>query len=204
MSRNGILGSSAFERLKQPMSESHLLWNERQLPSRDPKEWRLDAESFAHLDSLYLSCTQTSLPAAAQRKLVDRWCEIIPALNVTSLVLGTKTNQKLVDAAFRLSKLRHLEIGWGAEKSLLGIANCRELTSLKIRSTPALTGLAAITVLDKLEVLAIENVKEARTLNSSRTCSRCGNSGSAARCGRTRRLTVSGQWPGSGSSSRSS
>ena len=147
------------------MSTNNLHWDETHLPSRDPSEWNLKPEMFAHLDSLYLRCTQTSLSDAVQRKLVKIWCEIIPTLNVSSLTLATKTNQQLVDAACSLSKLSHLRIGWGGAKTLEPIANCQHLVSLEIGSTPSLSGLEAVQTLKSLKILKIENVKAAQDLS---------------------------------------
>ena len=147
------------------MSDTHLHWDEPHLTSKAPSDWDLRPEMFSHLDSLYLRCTQTSLPDAAQRKLVKVWCELIPTLNVTSLTLATRTNQQLVNSACQLSNLEHLHIGWGGTKTLEPIANCRNLTSLEIDSTPSLTGLAVLGTLKNLRKLKIENVKDAQDLS---------------------------------------
>ena len=64
------------------MRDTRLHWDETHLASQNPSDWDLRPEMFNHLDSLYLRCTQTSLPDAAQRKLVKVWCELIPTLNV--------------------------------------------------------------------------------------------------------------------------
>jgi hypothetical protein len=147
------------------MTDAHLHWDETHLTSTDPSEWDLRPELFSHLDSLYLRCTQTSLPDVAQRKLVKAWCEIIPTLNVTSLTLATRTNQQLVNAACQLSNLEFLRIGWGGAKTLAPIANCRRLTSLEIGSSPSLEGLSVLKSLKHLRKLKIENVKEAQDLS---------------------------------------
>lgn len=147
------------------MTDTHLHWDETHLNSASPYDWDLRPEKFAHLDSLYLRCTQTTLPDAAQRKLVKVWCEIIPQLNVTSLSLATRTNQNLVDAACQLSNLSHLHIGWGGTKTLEPVRNCRKLQSLEVDSTPSLTGLEVLTSLKSLRKLKIENVKAAQDLD---------------------------------------
>src|SRR5690606_8710868 len=147
------------------MRDTYLHWDETHLTSTDPSNWDLCPEMFSHLDSLYLRCTQTSLPDAAQRKLVKIWCEIIPRLRVKSLTLATRTNQQLVNAACQLPNLDHLHIGWGGTKTLEPIANCIHLTSLEIDSTPSLTGLAVLSSLKNLRKLKIENVKEAQDLS---------------------------------------
>ena len=146
------------------MTDTFLHWDETHLNSQNPADWDLRPEMFSHLDSLYLRCTQTRLPAAAQRKLVKTWCELIPTLNVTSLTLATKTNQQLVNAACQLSNLVNFRIGWGGAKTLEPITNLRNLTSLEINSTPSLTGLDALRSLKNLRKLKIENVKEAQDL----------------------------------------
>lgn len=147
------------------MSETYLHWDETHLLSHDPSDWDLRPELFSHIDSLHLRCTQTSLPDAAQRKLVKIWCDLIPNLNITSLCLATRTNQKLVDAACQLSKLNHLRIGWGGAKSLRSIADCRHLISLEIGSSPSLSDLDALKSLKSLRTLKIENVKAAQDLS---------------------------------------
>lgn len=146
------------------MIDTHLHWDETHLTSPNPSEWDLRPELFSHLDSLYLRCTQTRLPDAAQRKLLKTWCALIPTLNVTSLVLATRTNQQLINAACQLSSLAHLRIGWGGAKTLEPITNLRNLTSLEIGSAPSLTGLDALKSLKNLKKLKIENVKEAQDL----------------------------------------
>lgn len=147
------------------MRDTHLHWDETHLASQNPSDWDLRPEMFSHLDSLYLRCTQTSLPDTAQRKLVKIWCELIPTLNVRSLTLATRTNQQLVNAACELSNLDHLHIGWGGAKTLEPIANCQNLTSLEIDSAPSLTGIDTLKSLKKLRKLKIENVKEAQDLS---------------------------------------
>lgn len=146
------------------MSDTFLHWDETHLNSPDPADWDLRPEMFSHLDSLYLRCTQTRLPAANQQKLVNIWCDIIPTLNVTSLTLATRTNQKLVNATCQLSNLVNLRIGWGGTKTLDPIKNLHNLTSLEIDSTPSLTGLDTLRSLKNLRKLKIENVKEAQNL----------------------------------------
>lgn len=146
------------------MTDTHLHWDETQLESADPSQWDLRPEKFAHLDSLYLRCTQTRLPDTAQRKLLKIWCEVIPQLNITSLTLATRTPQGLVDAACQLSELKHLHIGWGGTKTLEPIRNCQKLQSLQINSTPSLVGLEALPSLQSLRKLKIENVRAAQDL----------------------------------------
>ena len=108
---------------------------------------------------LNLACTQTDLKPAAQRKLVESWCEALPGLDkVEFLWLSSRVNQPLLDAACQMKSLKGLHISWSGIKSLDSIARLRGLRYLYLGSSPSLASLVPLEEAAPLEWLELENI----------------------------------------------
>ncbi len=141
-----------------------LHWDSRELEGKSASAWGLTPERFANIEVLSLACTQTSLPATAQRKLVDAWCELLPRLKLKSLHFTTKATQSMLDAAARIEGLEHLHVKWSGARSAESLAHCGSLVRLEVGSSPSLCGLATLQRLENLKCLRLENIREARDL----------------------------------------
>lgn len=149
-------------------------------PTEDVVEWGywsamqragLVPQHIRHPDALdgskvvTVSCTQTELPASQQRKLVHQWCEILPSLEITTLVFSSRVNQALFDAAMRIRGLRALFVKWGGLTSLESCNGHPSLSSLYIGSAPSLTGLEHLQAIPHLRHLFINDVRASSTLD---------------------------------------
>jgi hypothetical protein len=143
----------------------HGYWGSRRLSGQLPVKSITHPHELTDTEVLSLACTQTSLPAAAQRKLVKTWCSLLPQLQLKTLIFSSKVSQDLFDAATQIKGLNALDIKWSAVKSIASVADCKSLTVLDIGSSPSLTGLHYLTQLSQLRVLRVENVKEAQDLS---------------------------------------
>ena len=139
-------------------------WGARRLAGDFPETAVVRPEEFKGGDTLVLACTQTSLTASEQRKLVKAWCASLPQLELKTLVFTTKINQELFDAAVQIKGLGALSIKWSSIKSISPIADCASLGALNLGSSPSLTGLDRLQSLPRLRSLCIENVREAQDL----------------------------------------
>lgn len=109
---------------------------------------------------LNLACTQTGLTKSAQAKLLDAWCEALPQLPVSTLLLSSKVSQKLFEAACLNSNIGALSIKWSDIQSLAPIVNLSSLRSLMIGSAPSVSDLTPLAQLSEIEHLFIESVAE--------------------------------------------
>ncbi|MDX5299290.1 MAG: hypothetical protein LPK85_10120 [Gammaproteobacteria bacterium] len=147
------------------VNPSHGFWQYRPSADFPPRAIRF-VQEYQGADRLQLACTQTDLKPAAQKKLVQDWCQVLPALDkVEYLWLTTRVPQELFDAAVRLKNLKGLYIKWSGIKNIESIAQAQKLRYLHIGSSPSLEPLSALAQLPHLEWLELENVRVCRDLS---------------------------------------
>ncbi len=111
-------------------------------------------------EGLCISCTQTELPAAQQRRLVGDWCDRLPALDrVRVLWFDSQVPQNLFDAACRMKSLESLWIKWSSIKSLTEIENSHSLRHLHVGSSAQIQSIDVLGAMTDLRSLSLENVK---------------------------------------------
>jgi hypothetical protein len=107
---------------------------------------------------LSVACTQTSRSASEQRKLVSRWCDILPNLKgVRHLWLCSRVPQRLFDAACQVPGLESLYIKWGGIKKLNALENASELRHLHIGSSTGVESIEPLGSMKSLTWLGIES-----------------------------------------------
>jgi hypothetical protein len=115
---------------------------------------------------LCISCTQTELPAAQQRKLVNHWCEVLPTLDrVRSLRFDSNVTQNLFDAACQMKNLEALWIKWSGIKSLAELRNCQALRRLYIGSSAQIQSIEPLGKMTGLLTLGLQNLKRITDLS---------------------------------------
>lgn len=126
---------------------------------REPGEIRSDGR-------LLVWCTQTQLTEKEQRKLVSRWCDVLPSLQgVRHLWFVSRVSQKLFDAACRVPGLESLRIKWSGVKTLEAIENASALRHLFIGSSAGVQSIQPLGSLTMLQTLGIENFARIRNLD---------------------------------------
>lgn len=143
----------------------HSFWHHRPELNFPPKTIRelADYQGGKHLA---LACTQTELSAAAQKKLLNSWCEYLPQLQqVEFLWLQSRVPQQLFDAACAMPKLKGLYIKWGGMTSAAAISAAGQLTYLHLGSTPSLQPLDVLSELTQLRWLELENIRASHDLS---------------------------------------
>jgi hypothetical protein len=125
---------------------------------RDP----VDYDGGPHLS---LAITQTSLSAGEQRKLVQRWCALLPELSAVKVLwFQSKVTQEMFEAACAMPGLEGLYIKWSGITSLAPLAGHATLAHLHVGSAPSATGLQALGRMPALVDLEIHNVRAAADL----------------------------------------
>jgi hypothetical protein len=111
-------------------------------------------------EGLCISCTQTELPAAQQRRLVGEWCERLPTLSrVRILWFDSQVPQNLFDAACRMKNLVSLWIKWSSIKNLAEIDQCRSLRHLHVGSSAQIQSIDALGAMTDLRSMSLWNLK---------------------------------------------
>lgn len=143
----------------------HGFWYHR--PTRDfPPASVREPEQWQPGERLALACTQTDLKPADQKKLLQRWCALLPTLRgVKILWIQSRCPQELFEAACAMPDLEGLYIKWGALKDCLPIRQLQGLRYLHIGGSPSLTGLDALAELKKLEWLELANIRAIEDLS---------------------------------------
>jgi hypothetical protein len=142
-------------------STSRRYWEQLSwLPAiRSPDEWRPS-------DRLCISCTQTELPAAQQRKLVERWCELLPTLEgVRVLQFESLLPQDLFDAACRMKHIESLWVKHSKVKQLDGLLDCRSLRHLYLGNSAQIQSIDPLAGMSRLKSLYLENIKHITELS---------------------------------------
>lgn len=108
-----------------------------------------------------LVCTQLSIGSYQQRKLVDKWCQLIPELqDVRFLWFSSRVNQALLDAACENPNIEGLYVKWSGIKDLSGLRNLPKLRFLHVGSSASVESIDIFSEMDQLIVLEIENFKK--------------------------------------------
>lgn len=137
----------------------HTFWRHR--PDVDfPPRSITALEDYAGGERLCLVITQTSLPAAAQKRLLAAWCERLPSLSqVKYLWFQSKVTQEMLDAACAMPGLEGLYIKWSAIRSLERLPQLEKLRQLFIGGAPSVTSIAPLGRMAHLTWLETENLK---------------------------------------------
>ena len=110
-------------------------------------------------------CTQLSMGAYQQRKLVQEWIEVLPTLaNVRYLWFKSRVNQPLFEVACSMQGLEGLYIKWSGIKDLESLQNLSKLKYLHIGSSAQVESIDVFRRLSNLIVLEIENFKRIKKL----------------------------------------
>lgn len=151
----------------------------REIEARGPQPWHgfwsrcappaprsiVTPEERVEGDTLAVACTQTALPAAAQKRLVRGWCELLPTLaGVRFLYLASRVPQELFDAACRMPALEGLWVKWSAVKDLGAIEQAHRLRHLHLGSSSGITSIEPLTRRVELQHLGLENLKRVTDL----------------------------------------
>ena len=136
-------------------------WDERESPNTitGPEEFRGGA-------SLAIFCTQTGLGAAAQRRLVDEWCSVLPTLNsVTHIWFHSRVPQRLFEAACRVPSLIGIWIKWSGIEDLEPLSSMKGLSALYLGSSTKITSIDPLVRMTGLKHLNLENLKLIKDLS---------------------------------------
>jgi hypothetical protein len=141
-------------------------WHER--PDENfPPPFVRTPEEFGGAERINIACTQTGLPAKAQRELVVRWCEALPTFRDLRYVwFQSKVTQNLFEAACKLPQLEGLYVKWSAIENLEPLAAASELQNLHLGSSARVKAIEPLTELKRLVRLDLDNLKEIRNLTS--------------------------------------
>lgn len=116
-------------------------------------------------ERLSLGITQTRLPAAQQKVMVRRWCELLPTLSgVRTIWFHSKVTQEIFEAACAMPALEGLYIKWSGITSLRPLAGMAKLSHFHLGGAPSAEHLDALATLPRLVDLEICNVKAAGDL----------------------------------------
>lgn len=131
-----------------------------------PPESVREPQEFSGGSRLNIVCTQTALPAPAQRQLVRSWCERLPTLTgVEYLWLNSRVPQDLFDAACSVPGLKGLYVKWSGIKSIEAVKGASSLRSLHIGSSTGLQSIAPLRELALLRWLGLGNLKRISSLD---------------------------------------
>ncbi|NTV71371.1 MAG: leucine-rich repeat domain-containing protein [Azonexaceae bacterium] len=135
-----------------------------QIRATEPKTIR-EPEQYDGADSISIACTQTDLPASAQSRLVQRWCEFLPSLGkVRRVWFRSQVPQRLFDAAASMPGLTDLWVKWSSIKSLEALLGAAHLTHLHLGGSAQIQSIAELGSLRQLKWLTLENLKRIHDL----------------------------------------
>jgi hypothetical protein len=120
-------------------------------------------EEVKPTDRLAVSCTQTGLRPADQRKLVEHWCRFLPTLvDVRFLWLTSRVPQAIFDAACRIRCLEGLWIKWSGLTNIDALQESRVLRYFHLGSSTGLRSIESLSQHRQLRWLGLENLKRIR------------------------------------------
>ena len=94
------------------------LWN-YDPKNPDPPDLISYPEQYQGEDQLNLECTQLDITSYRQKKLVEKWCNVLPELSdVKILWFKSRVNQALFEAACQMTNLEGLWVKWSGIKSI--------------------------------------------------------------------------------------
>ncbi|MBT9487015.1 MAG: leucine-rich repeat domain-containing protein [Rubrivivax sp.] len=115
-------------------------------------------QQFEGGEHLSIACTQTDLPATAQKALVAQWCAVLPSLRgVRVLWLQSKVPQALFDAACQLPGLQSLYLKWNGLQQLDALGQCPTLRHLHLGASGGIVSVAPLQTLPALAWFQIAN-----------------------------------------------
>lgn len=122
-------------------------------------------EEYTGGPHLALACTQTDLPAKAQKQLVADWCALLPTLHaVRVLWLYSRVPQALFEAACRMPQLEGLYIKWSGITDLQPLGQLQALQHLHLGSSPSAAPLGVLGELPALVSVRLHNIRAASDL----------------------------------------
>src|SRR5689334_775216 len=123
----------------QPPHPSRSFWYYRPDDGFPPSTIR-SPEQYDGSECVSIACTQTALPAKAQKNLVRRWCETLPGMSAVRFVwFQSKVPQELFEAACRMPRLEGLYVKWSSIASIEPLLEPAGLRYLHLGSSPAIT-----------------------------------------------------------------
>lgn len=123
-------------------------------------------EEYTGGPHLAIACTQTELPAKAQKQLVADWCRMLPTLHeVRVLWFHSRVSQPLFEAACRMPQLEGLYIKWSGIGDLQQLGQLQALRHLYVGSSPSAAPLEVLGKLPVLVDLTLKNIRAASDLN---------------------------------------
>lgn len=127
-------------------------------------------EQYNGDSDLNLVCTQLSIGSYRQRKLVEKWCNLLPELrDVRYLWLNSKVNQALFDSICENQEIQGLYIKWSGVVDLSRLSQLNKLQFLHIGSSTSVKSIDPLAGMSNLIVLEIENFKHIRDLSPLHT-----------------------------------
>lgn len=139
-------------------------WYHRPTLDFPPRTVR-DPADYGGGERLSLGITQTGLPAAQQKALVRRWCELLPTLSgVRTLWFHSKVTQEMFEAACAMPGLEGLYVKWSGITSLRPLTGQANLAYFHLGGAPSAEHLDALATLPRLVDLEICNVRAAGDL----------------------------------------
>lgn len=149
-----------MERRAELYDPSQSFWYPRRKDQFPPEAIR-ELAAYDGGDRVSISCTQTDLPAAAQRKLVDSWCEALPTLrNVRFLWFHSKVLPQMFEAVCRMPSLEGLFVKWSSVVNLQSLPRLPHLKYLYLGSSPGVLSTEPFREMEQLVWLELENLKQ--------------------------------------------
>jgi hypothetical protein len=125
---------------------------------RPPRSVR-HPEEYDGTDQLAVECTQTELPAAQQRKLVERWCDVLPTLtSLRRIWFTSKVPQPLFDAACRVPQLEALNVKWSGIETLDALLGATKLRYLHLGDSGRVKNVEPLRELTQLQWLGLQSM----------------------------------------------
>ena len=135
-------------------------------PETTPKPVVQPRDCPTAADRLCVSCTQTGLSGAQQKKLVDAWCALLPTLaTVRFLWLTSKVPQRLFEAACGMRGLEGLWIKWSSIVSIDAIGALLLLQHFHLGSSTQLSSIEPLRDRTGVKSLGLENLAKVRRLD---------------------------------------
>jgi Leucine-rich repeat (LRR) protein len=126
-----------------------------------PPEAVTDLDEYVPSARLNLVITQLNRSSYQQKKLVEAWCDRLPALNeVRYLWFCSRVNQRMFDAACRMPKLEGLYVKWSGIKSIVALREAPQLKHLHIGSSAQLESVDVLSEMTSLITLSLEQLNK--------------------------------------------
>ena len=154
-----VLGAAVEAAQSQPAGPERSFWAHRPKDNFPPQTIQ-SPDEYDGSDRLSIACTQTELPAHAQRELVERWCRFLPELQGVRYVwFQSKVTQEMFEAVCRVRGLEGLYVKWSSIDTIASIGEAGDLKYLHVGSSPGITDLSPLSTMDRLVWLELDNLK---------------------------------------------